>query len=217
MKLADIAANLGKGIFAGVAGTAAMTVSSTVEARLRGRGASSTPARAAAKILGVEPVDEGAKARFSNLVHWGYGIGWGGVRGLIAASGLSWPAATTAHFALVWGAEQVMLPALGVTPPLTRWGMKEVAVDALHHMVYTAATPGLPRRKDLGAPFLTRRLRRENRLSSPRSGSSSAAATPRGGSAPPGALCGRRAREPRVWPGSGRESGSHPSPARPGR
>jgi hypothetical protein len=33
-----------------------------------------------------------------------------------------------------------MLPALGVTPPLTEWGMKEVAIDALHHLVYAGAT-----------------------------------------------------------------------------
>ena len=69
MKLGDVAAAVGKGLFAGAAGTAAMTVSSSVEAKLRGRGASSTPAQAAAKVLGVEPVDEASEARFSNLVH----------------------------------------------------------------------------------------------------------------------------------------------------
>ncbi len=36
--------------------------------------------------------------------------------------------------------EQVMLPALGITPPLTEWGAKEVAIDALHHLVYATAT-----------------------------------------------------------------------------
>jgi hypothetical protein len=139
-KLGDVASAVGKGLFAGVAGTAAMTVSSTLEMKLRGRGASSTPAQAAAKVLGVQPIDEEAQARFSNLVHWGYGTGWGGVRGLIAAAGFSGPAATATHLAAVWGSEQVMLPALGVTPPLTQWGKEEVAIDALHHAVYAAAT-----------------------------------------------------------------------------
>jgi hypothetical protein len=46
-----------------------MTASSTLEAKLRGRGASLTPAQAAQKVLGVEPIDEGSEARFSNLVH----------------------------------------------------------------------------------------------------------------------------------------------------
>ena len=139
MKLGNVAAAFGKGIFAGVAGTAAMTISSTVEMKLRGRAASSAPAQAA-RVLGVEPVDEEAEARFSNLVHWAYGTAWGGARGLLAAAGLSGPAATAAHLGAVWGSEQVMLPALGVTPPLTEWGVKEVAIDALHHVVYAGAT-----------------------------------------------------------------------------
>lgn len=139
-KLGDIAASVGKGLFAGAAGTAAMTVSSTMEMKLRDRPASSAPARAAAKLLGVQPVDEEAEARFSNLVHWGYGTAWGCVRGLLAAAGLSGPAATAAHFAAVWGSEQVMLPALDVAPPLTEWGAEEVAIDAFHHLVYAAAT-----------------------------------------------------------------------------
>jgi hypothetical protein len=138
--LGDVAAAVGKGLFAGAAGTVAMTASSTIEMKLRGRPPSSAPAQAAAKVLGVRPVDEKAEERFSNIVHWGYGTAWGGVRGLLAAVGLSGPAATAAHLAAVWGTEQVMLPALDVTPPLTEWGAEEVAIDALHHLVYAAAT-----------------------------------------------------------------------------
>ncbi|MBA2510779.1 MAG: hypothetical protein H0V28_04790 [Rubrobacteraceae bacterium] len=140
MKIGDVAAAFGKGLFAGVAGTAAMTASSTLEMKLRNRGASSAPADAAAKVLGVEPVDEEAQARFSNLVHWGYGTAWGGARGLVAAAGLSGTRATAVHLGMLWGSEQVMLPALEVAPPLTEWGAKEIAVDALHHMVYAVAT-----------------------------------------------------------------------------
>ncbi len=139
-RLGDVAAAVGKGLFAGAAGTAAMTVSSTLEMKLRGRPGSSSPARAAEKVLGVQPVDAKAEARFANLVHWGYGTAWGAARGLIAAAGLSGPAATAAHLAAVWGSEQVMLPALDVAPPLTEWGAQEVAIDAFHHLVYAAAT-----------------------------------------------------------------------------
>lgn len=32
-----------------------------------------------------------------------------------------------------------MLPALGVAPPATQWGAKELAIDAWHHVVYAAA------------------------------------------------------------------------------
>jgi hypothetical protein len=88
MSIGDVAADFGKGLFAGAAGTAAMTVSSTLEMKLSGRGASQTPAQAAEKVLEVEPEDEGAEGRFSNLVHWGYGTGWGGVRGFLASTNL---------------------------------------------------------------------------------------------------------------------------------
>ncbi|MDQ4064389.1 MAG: hypothetical protein M3122_11035 [Actinomycetota bacterium] len=91
MKRGDVAAAIGKGLFAGVAGTAAMTASSTIEAKLRGRGSSSAPGQADAKVLGVEPVDEESEARFYNLVHWGYGTAWGGARGFLEAAGLSGP------------------------------------------------------------------------------------------------------------------------------
>ena len=58
MKLRDVAASVGKGLFAAVASTAAMTVSSTLEMKIRGRQASSAPAQAAGKVLGVEPTGE---------------------------------------------------------------------------------------------------------------------------------------------------------------
>jgi hypothetical protein len=47
--LGDTASAVGKGLFAGAAGTVAMTASSTLEAKLRERGSSSAPADAAGK------------------------------------------------------------------------------------------------------------------------------------------------------------------------
>jgi hypothetical protein len=55
MKALDtLAQSTGRGLMAGFIGTAVMTVSSTVEARLRGRPPSTAPARATAKVLGIE-------------------------------------------------------------------------------------------------------------------------------------------------------------------
>jgi hypothetical protein len=132
---------IGKGLVAGFAGTAAMTMSSTAEARLRGRPPSSAPARATAKVLGIKAFEsELAEARFSDLSHWGYGTSWGVVRGLYAALGLSPRAATAAHGASVYGAAQVTLPALEIAPPVIFWPKAEIAIDAFHHAVYAAAT-----------------------------------------------------------------------------
>ena len=139
--LTKTAAAIGDGLVAGFVGTAAMTVSSTVEARLRRRAPSTAPARATAKALGIRAFDSDlAEARFNDLSHWGYGTGWGVVRGLLGATGLSPRRATLAHGAAIYGAAQVTLPALEVAPPSIFWGKEEVAIDLLHHVVYAAAT-----------------------------------------------------------------------------
>ena len=134
-------AAVGEGLAAGAVGTAAMTVSSTLEMHLRGREPSTVPARAAAKLLGVEPVGEAERRRFATLVHWGYGIGWGGVRGVIGALGLRGTPAAALFLAAVWGAELATLPRLDIgVPPVSQWGRVEMAIDALHHAVYAIGT-----------------------------------------------------------------------------
>jgi hypothetical protein len=140
VRAGDLAAALGKGLVAGLAGTAAMTVSSTLESWVRDRQSSDTPARAASRVLGVAPVDAQGERRFNQLVHWGYGAGWGTVHGLLAAVGLAPGARTAAHAAAVWAGEQVVLPATGVAEPATQWPPAEVAIDVWHHVIYATAT-----------------------------------------------------------------------------
>jgi len=118
MTIKTLADDFGKGLFAGFAGTLAITASQTVEMKLRDRPPSSSPADAAGKVLGVAPTGEDEKQRFSQIVHFGYGTAWGGVRGLLAALGLPSAAATAVHFALVSGSAMVMLPGLKVAPPV---------------------------------------------------------------------------------------------------
>jgi len=137
MKLSKLATEIGNGVLAGVAGTAAMTVSSTVEAKLRGRPYSTAPARAAARALGIETFEDGfAYARFSTLVHWGYGTGWGVARGVLRALGVGPRLATPAHFVVLWGSALYTLPRYEVAPPVTRWRAEDVAIDVFHHLVY---------------------------------------------------------------------------------
>ena len=63
----------------------------------------------------------------------------GGARGVLAALGLGGATGTLAHFLAVWGAELVMLPALGLSEPATEWEPKQVGLDAMHHAVYSGA------------------------------------------------------------------------------
>jgi hypothetical protein len=140
MKPGDIAAAVGKGITAGLVGTAAITASSTIEMKLRHRPPSEAPARVGGEVLGVEPKGEEEKKRFSNLMHWGYGTMWGAARGLIDALGLHRTAASGAHFAAVWGTALVMLPAADAARPVYQWKPSAIGLDAFHHLVYAFAT-----------------------------------------------------------------------------
>jgi hypothetical protein len=139
MTLGTLAAAVGKGLFAGAVGTAAITASQMAVMKVRGGGASDAPVQAAGKVLGVEPVDESQQEKVNNLVHWAYGTSWGAVRGVLAVLGLRPAAANAAHFGLVWGAAATMLPTLRVAPPPTEWPAEEIAVDAWHHLVYAVA------------------------------------------------------------------------------
>ncbi len=136
MRMGQIAGVVGQGLAAGLVGMAAMTVSGTLEAKVRHRQAST----AAAKVLGGKPASERSERRFNNLVHWGYRTGWGAARGLLGAAGLARVPATVAHLGAVWGGEQVVLPARGASPPAWRWEKAEVGIDLSHHVVYVSAT-----------------------------------------------------------------------------
>ena len=134
-----VADAVGRGLFAGAVGTAAMTASSTIEARLSGRGSSTTPAEAVSAATGVQHTGK-SKPRVNSLAHWGYGTGWGAVRGLLSLTPAPAPVAAAAHLGLVWGGEQVLLPALGVAGPTWSYGARAAGTDLLHHVVYAAAT-----------------------------------------------------------------------------
>ncbi len=135
-----VAAAVGEGLFAGMVGTAAMTASSALEAKLRDREGSTAPLDAAAKVLGFQPIGETEKARLSTMVHWAYGTLWGAPRGVLAVAGIAAPVATLVHLGAVWGGEVTMLPRLGVAPPITETAPTEVAIDVWHHLVYATAT-----------------------------------------------------------------------------
>ena len=140
LSIASTTSAIGRGLVAGLAGTAAMTLSSSLEARLRHRAASSAPARAMAKALGIKEFEDAvAEARFNDLAHWGYGTGWGVLRGLLDAAGLPAGKASAMHGAILWGASLGTLPVLEVVPPVVFWPKEEIAIDALHHIVYTIA------------------------------------------------------------------------------
>ncbi len=138
----SFAAALGRGIIAGIAGTAAITISQMIEMKITGRKPSTAPADAASKVLHIKPATEQDKQQFSQQVHWTYGTSWGVARALIAETGLEGIPASLLHFVAIWGTAMIIEPKLGVAPPVTEWEPKSIAIDALHHAVY-AAVAGL--------------------------------------------------------------------------
>jgi hypothetical protein len=136
-----VAIALGRGIVAGVAATAAMTVASTAEMKLRRRESSTAPAKVAGKLLGVKPRKR-AGGRFATVAHAATGVSLGTVRGLLDLAGVRGPAAPAAFFAIVWTPDLVAVPAAGAAPPPWRWGAAELAISAAHHVVYAAAGEG---------------------------------------------------------------------------
>ncbi|SRR5581483_7863791 len=138
----NVLETIGRGLVAGLAGTIAITASTMIEARLRGRPESTTPSKVGGKVLGVRPRNRAGQKRFNNIVHWDYGMSWGLFLALAEDLGLTGLPASVAHFSAVWGTALVMLPAADASKPVTEWEPQDIAIDVMHHAVY-AAVAGL--------------------------------------------------------------------------
>ena len=138
----EFAFALGKGLIAGLAGTAAITASQMIEMKLSGRKPSTTPADAASKVLDVKAINKTKKEKFAQEVHWTYGTTWGIARSIISLAGLNGFPATLAHFTAIYSTALTIQPALDVAPPVTKWKPKTIATGVVHHLVY-AVVAGL--------------------------------------------------------------------------
>ncbi len=129
---------IGVGLISGLVGTAAITISQMIEMKITKRQGSDTPVQAVHKALNIK-ADEGKEKKFGQEINWVYGTMWGVARGLLAMAGIKRWAATATHFAAVLGTEMIIEPALKVAPPVKKWGIKEILIDATHHAVYAIA------------------------------------------------------------------------------
>lgn len=132
-----IGSAIGMGLIAGLAGTAAITLSMKIERMLTEAPANFAPADAASKALSIEASDREQWPKFSNEVHWTYGTLWGVARGLLSLISMKGLPATATHFAAIYSTAITVEPDFEVAPPLNEWTNKEIAVFALHHVVYT--------------------------------------------------------------------------------
>jgi hypothetical protein len=128
---------------AGAGGTAAITASSTLEMRLRGRPPSTAPIDAVERLLGRR-LPDGVRGPVGTAAHVASGLALGPPRVLLDRLGVGEPAATGLFALVAWTPDAVVVPALGVTDPPWRWGAVEVAISAWHHVAYAlGASAGL--------------------------------------------------------------------------
>jgi hypothetical protein len=141
-RIGTITGDLGRGLFAGFIGTAAMSVSQMFEMKLTKRKGSDTPLQAVGKVLGIPVLDLMPvmklllKEKLVNIIHYSYGTAWGGVRGVIGSTGLKGTLADAIHFSSVLGTELVMLPKLHLAPPVKKLDAQTISVSGVHHIVY---------------------------------------------------------------------------------
>jgi hypothetical protein len=77
----------------------------------------------------------------NNLTHWGYGVAWGGLFGLVQSS-LRAPRVRNglALGALVWSASYVLMPLAKLYRPIWEYDAKVLAKDLGDHLVYGVGT-----------------------------------------------------------------------------
>lgn len=134
---------LGRGLVAGAAGTAALTASQFVAAKVTGTEmptAAGVVARRIAEGVFFKPVPDERLPVLNQAMHWTYGTAWGGVYGL-AQSTLQLPAP---HHGLLFGAllgtvGTAELPALGLMPPPWQVPPSALAINTFHHLMYGLA------------------------------------------------------------------------------
>lgn len=135
-KLGELGRAIGNGLLAGVAATAAITISQMIEMSITKRQPSEAPVKVVSETIGAKPTHEEDKGKLSQEIHWAYGTAWGVSRGIIGLTGLKGLPAALVHFATVWGTSLVMLPHYDASKPVNKREPKELTIDALHHIVY---------------------------------------------------------------------------------
>jgi hypothetical protein len=146
-----IGGSLARGLLAGAAGTAGMTVYQIAVAKARGRRASTpvprtwaeAPAPAQIVKKAATAVGRGRSVtkqdvpRLTNAVHWLYGLTWGLAYGAVVHS-LRPPALAGAVGlgTALWGMQYAELVPLGIAKPPWEQPPQELALDLSYHLVY---------------------------------------------------------------------------------
>ncbi len=140
MEPPSLAANVGRGALAGVAGSVVMTAwQKLVEMPLSEREDSYGPADLAEKLLPVKLSSEAGRKGLNYATHTALGAMWGAAYGVAAHLGLRGARGAAATFGAIYTQDLVMITLLGLGKPWT-WSRKEWTIDVLDKVVVIAAT-----------------------------------------------------------------------------
>lgn len=135
-----LTAALGRGVVAGIAGTAVMTAfQKIVEMPLTGRSDSYAPADFAETVLPIDRSVGQGRRRLNYATHFALGTLWGSAYGVAAHAGLRGTHAVGAVFASVYSGDVLLNTALGLYQPST-WSRQDWVVDVVDKLVQAAAT-----------------------------------------------------------------------------
>lgn len=129
-----------RGLLAGVAGVAAMTLAEKLEQALTKRPNSYVPAHTLERLLGL-PAKPDSERLWLNLgMHWGQGIALGPVRAFMAEKGIRGPIASFIFLNLRLLNDQTLENATGVGAPPWTWPLDEQVVDLVNKAIYAYVT-----------------------------------------------------------------------------
>ena len=129
-----------RGLLAGAAGVAAMTLAEKLEQAVTGRPNSYVPAHTLERLLRLPARPDSERLGMNWAMHWGQGIALGAVRALMAQRGIRGPMASFLFLNLRLANDQTLENATGVGAPPWTWPVDEQVIDLLHKAVYAFAT-----------------------------------------------------------------------------
>ena len=129
-----------KGLAAGAAGVAAMTVAEKLEQVGTKRPNSFVPAHTLERLLRLETRPDSERLVLNWAMHWGQGIVLGVVRAVMADRGLGGPVGSHMFLNLRLLNDQLLENATGVGAPPWTWPRGEQIVDLIHKGAYAYVT-----------------------------------------------------------------------------
>lgn len=142
--------SIGRGVVAGLAGTAVMTAfQRLVEMPVTGRAESEAPVKLATKLLPLKPKGAQQRRQLNYVAHFAVGAGWGAARAVVGRAGLRGQRAVAVVFAILWTGDVLGMAALGLDDPPWKWSGRDLAIDVIDKLVLAQAAGLIYERLDV--------------------------------------------------------------------